>query len=225
MICALSLHLILAMSPHLAVPEDAYFGKSPSQVVAMGRTKWMDFYTEKSGSSSTYAMAEGMTLYGKAQQNLNNIKIVKLSKSKQKWYGNIRAKLTQFVVDSNKIGEAITGGGTIWTNINSAILADVEDLVAQSLGKTITSPVMKATVTSALQDLTKAVNTGEADIDLSKASSGHSAADCRKIISSLRAQVTNLRPLIKTAPKGLSALIDSFLIKTIVSTINAGKID
>jgi len=225
MTLAIAIQLVVLTSANNLVSEDPYFGKSPSQVIAMGREAWMDFYTQKSGLSSTYAMAEGMTLFGRASQKINSSKIIKLSKPKQMWYREFRAKLTRFAVDSNKIGVAITGGGTIWTNINAGILADIEEVVAESLGGTITYPDLQVSVKSALQNLARKVNTVATDIDISKARSGYSAAECRKIISSLKAQVVAFQPLIKSSSTGVRGLIESFLIKTLVSTVNVGKIN
>lgn len=111
-----------------------YLGKTPEQIVAMGRSKWFDAYTKKYGLS-TVDMADAEYKYGDALKSLNDRAIPRLDKKRGDWLKSMRKEIQGFSYSAHTVGEIIAGGGTIWRNINSTIHPDIEELIADSIKK------------------------------------------------------------------------------------------
>lgn len=109
-------------------------GKSPSQVVAMGREKWFEFFTSKVGDS-TAAMSGAESLYGACLKIANDKAIVKLPKEKRDQLGKLRYQLNRFNDEAIRLGEILSGGGTMWNPVFAGILADNEEAVAVLIGR------------------------------------------------------------------------------------------
>ncbi|MEI8282471.1 MAG: hypothetical protein WCG75_08710, partial [Armatimonadota bacterium] len=61
-----------------------FLGKSPEQIVAMGRERWTDIYSKKFGQEPTQ-VRNAEEKYGIALQNLNDRAISRLPRTRQIW--------------------------------------------------------------------------------------------------------------------------------------------
>jgi hypothetical protein len=102
-----------------------FMGKSPEQIVAMGREKWAELYGKKFGES-TVQVCQAQEKYGFALQNLNDRAIIRLPKTRQVWS-------QEYAVEAHEIGSIVTGGGTMWQTFNSTILPDVEQAISDCI--------------------------------------------------------------------------------------------
>ena len=110
----------------------AYLGKSPEQIVAMGRDKWFAAYTKKYGES-TMAMCEAETSFGDALKNLNDRALKRIPSARRAFLESARYHCTTVAVRAHEVGYAITGGGTIWRPFFAGIKPNVEQLIADSI--------------------------------------------------------------------------------------------
>jgi hypothetical protein len=110
----------------------AYLGKSPEQIVAMGRDKWFAAYTKKYGDS-TMAMCEAETSFGDALKNLNDRALKRVPSARRAFLESARYHCTTVAVRAHEVGYAITGGGTIWRPFFAGIKPNVEQLIADSI--------------------------------------------------------------------------------------------
>jgi hypothetical protein len=106
-----------------------YLGKTPEQIVAMGRTKWHELYGKKRGFS-TVDMVECEGLYGDALKNLNDRALRKLPEMRRKWLTGMRKVATDYAYSAHSVGYFMTGGGTMWNLIDSSIYPDVEEVIS-----------------------------------------------------------------------------------------------
>lgn len=109
-------------------------GKTPDQVVAMGRKKWFGYFTTKVGDS-TAAMSGAERLYGDCLKHSNDKAIVKLPKARRTLIGRLRVQLYRFDDEVVRLGEILTGGGTMWNPVYAGLQADCEEAVRVFIGK------------------------------------------------------------------------------------------
>ncbi len=117
----------------LAQDKTATYGKSNAQILAMGRSRWYDFYTTKGGGESTASMSSAEALYGEALAWRND----KFGKAR---IGRLRRLLQDTKSDAVSVGSAITGGGTMWNVIGAGLYADAEQTLYAILSKTGNAP-------------------------------------------------------------------------------------
>lgn len=93
-------------------------GKTYAQILAMGRSRWHDFFVGKDGgSTAAESSAEG--IYGDALAWRNG-KLLKGHPSP------LRKALQAFKNDAIDAGTAVTGGGTMWNITAGSLYADAE---------------------------------------------------------------------------------------------------
>lgn len=109
-------------------------GKTPDQVVAMGREKWYGYFTSKVGDS-TAAMSGAERLYGDCLKLINDRIIVKMPKAKRDLIGRLRVQLYRFDDEAVRLGEILTGGGTMWNPVYAGLQADCEEAVSVFIGR------------------------------------------------------------------------------------------
>lgn len=109
-----------------------FLGKSPEQIVAMGREKWTDLYGNKVGQS-TRDMCDAEEKYALALQNLNDRAIRRLPKTRQVWLQGVRKNTKEYAFEAHRIGEIVSGGGTIWRTFDAAIAPDVEEVISDCI--------------------------------------------------------------------------------------------
>ncbi len=132
-VSAVALGCLLALpAVGLQVEKSDYMGKTPDQVVAMGRSAWFKAYTRKFGDS-TMGMAFAEYVFGDALQKVNDRKLAKLPTARRKTLEEYRKELLGFAVDCHRIGELVSMGGTMWRNFDSTIPADVEEILAEAI--------------------------------------------------------------------------------------------
>lgn len=109
------------------------YGKTNAQILAMGRSGWIDFYTGREGGATTMAMAGAESLYGDALGWRND----KFGKAK---IGKLRVLLQATARDSCEVGTAVTGGGTMWNIIGASLMTDGEETLYSVLSGKGTGP-------------------------------------------------------------------------------------
>lgn len=132
----LPLLLIVTGAASLAKPPSKadLEGKTPDQVVAMGREKWFSYFTGRVGDS-TAAMSGAERLYGDCLKHSNDKVIVKMPKEKRDLIGRLRVQLYRFNDEAVRLGEILTGGGTMWNPVFAGLQADCEEAVRVFIGK------------------------------------------------------------------------------------------
>ena len=128
---------ILAFLVVLAQDKTDTYGKTNAQILAMGRSRWVDFYTSESrAGQSTAGMAGAEGFYGEALAWRND----RLGKAR---IGRLRSLLQDTKNDAVGVGSAITGGGTMWNIIASGLYSDAEETLYAVLTKTGKAPRRK----------------------------------------------------------------------------------
>ncbi len=107
---------------------DAYprrFNKTYAQILAMGRTAWMEYQGGKAGHS-TADMSEGLAAYRAALKWRNDRLSASSPGSVRRAVAALRPLMTGYADAMMEIGAYLSGGGTIWSNIHAGVLADAE---------------------------------------------------------------------------------------------------
>ena len=133
-----------------------FLGKTPEQIVAMGRDKWSDLYGTKVGLS-TRDMSDAQEKFGLALLNLNDRAIKRLPRSKQIWLHDIRKTTTEYAMDAHMIGRITSGGGTIWQNYDSTIAPDIEEIVSDCITDKPMPMVKMKSFEASMQELDKSI--------------------------------------------------------------------
>ena len=144
--------------------ESETYGKTWQQIVAMGRTKWYEFFTSRAGES-TLGMSRAEYLFGTSLLQHNDSKIKKTSSALRSQIVALRKPLQRFAESLIDVSSAFTGGGTMWTPVRAAVLANTEEVVSYLLGAK--NPKAKPTKTS---EITNQLNHVESQLKLSKES-------------------------------------------------------
>lgn len=176
-------------------------GKTPEQVVQMGREKWFHFFTGKVGDS-TAAMSGAERLYGDSLKFVNDKTIVKLPKAKRDSIGRLRQQMDTFHSELIYLGDMLSGGGTMWNPVYAGILADCEELVAVFIGRS--KPVKHgSTPEAAINLLERYLNANADDIREWGETEYRSVAKCKSKIVFLRSALPKLEATALTInPKG-----------------------
>lgn len=168
-----------------------YLGKSPEQIVAMGRDKWTDLYGKKVGDS-TKDMCDAQEKYATALRNLNERAMKRLPRTRQTWLQSMRKDAVEYASTAHQIGSILTGGGTIWQPINATIAPDVEELVADSIvGKKMPLYKMKS-FDAAMDELKVVINQSKDDV-------GEHAAELPMLTQKMSHQQKQLEALLAHA--------------------------
>lgn len=137
-----------------------FLGKSPEQIVAMGREKWSDLYGNKVGQS-TRDMCDAEEKYAFALQNLNDRAMKRLPKTRQVWLDGVRKNTKAYASEAHQIGEIVTGGGTMWRTFNSTIGADVEQVISDCITDKPMPMIKMKSWESAMADLDHVIATSK----------------------------------------------------------------
>ena len=138
----------------------SFMGKTPEQIVAMGRERWTDLYSKKFGQS-THAVCDADEKFGFALQNLNDRAIERLPNVRQRWLKEVRSSTKEFATQAHQIGSLISGGGTIWQTFDATICPDVEQTIADCIAS-------KPVIGEASKPIDSDLNALDAKIDMVK---------------------------------------------------------
>ena len=165
-----------------------FLGKSPEQIVAMGREKWGDLYGKKLGHS-THTDSDAEEKYGIALQNLNNRAIQRLPKTRQIWLGEVRKSTREYAAEAHQIGTLITGGGTMWQTFNATIGPDVEQTIADCIVNKPLPVLRLKSFESEIQALDKVITHAKEDNDAPRFTD---LMKHRQILSTKQSKLLNL---------------------------------
>lgn len=201
----LSLLLLLLMS---VAGFAQTLGKTDAQILAMGKTKWLDYYAEKEGTS-TADMCDANASYGAALKRRNDRLIAEnldgdwVSKLRK-----LRKLLTSFGTSAIDLSYNRAGGGTMWNIFYSAIDTDVEEVVYGLLEQKGAKPkaLVVSTVTKALDRLASENQILARD----KTASYFKAAEARKSVAEMRTQFQQILVIAKTTSRNDSDRILGF---------------
>ncbi len=157
-----------------------YLGKTPEQIVAMGRKKWSDLYEEKVGGSTADTVL-GQEKFGEALRNLNDRAMKRMPSPRQKWLSTARELTTNFAYEAHRVGEFVSGGGSIWRVFDASIAPDVEELVADSIVKKKMPMVKMKSFESANKELDAAIERAKTEGTISKDREMELASHRRKL--------------------------------------------
>ena len=176
-------------------------GKTPEQVVQMGRDKWFKFFTGKVGDS-TASMSGAERLYGDSLKYVNDKTIVKLPKAKRDAIGRLRQQLDTFHTELINLGDMLSGGGTMWNPVYAGVLADNEEAIAVFIGRA--KPIKHgSTPEAAINLLDRYLDANADDIREWGETEFRSVAKCKGKIAFLRSALSKLEATAAAVhPKG-----------------------
>ena len=172
----------------------AYLGKSPEQIVAMGRDKWFAAYTKKHGES-TAAMCDAETTFGDALRNLNDRALRRVPASRRAFLESARYHCTQVALRAHEVGYAVTGGGTIWHPIFAGIKPNVEQLIADAIVNKPMPMIKMKSIESRYEELS--VMTKRASEEMTDESKG----ELKKALNEFKYQEAISRKFVEGAPE------------------------
>ena len=132
----MGLCLAMVIVSSFAFAQDNYntYGKSEAEIVAMGWTKWNDFYTNKT-SGSTVDMVTANEIYGAVLQHRNDRMLKGLTDEKSvATIKELRTLLTDYAGSAVNMAENRSGGGTIWHIFYAGILPETESVLYAVMG-------------------------------------------------------------------------------------------
>ena len=116
----------------------------------------------------------------------------------------------------------MTGGGTMWININSSIIPDVEQLLGALLpphqGYTSKSEL---SIPAEIKKLAAKVAENAKDIDFMGKDNGMNVAYCHKYLKQLSDQYQKFGPVLKAAQPSHQRAIKEFLARAVSIATNS----
>lgn len=189
------------------------FGKTANQIVALGRTKWFEFYTAKAGES-TLSMASAERIFGESLRSLNNSRLRRANSAVQQITKKLRPLLTDLGGKMIQVASALSGGGTIWTPVRAGLLADVEEVIDFLLGnrrEKITS-VTTAEISNQLDHVVSQLKSNAASID-SMAVDSPKSSEAIKLVQDCRELVRQIAVIAKASSRAESSRILAYCLK------------
>lgn len=120
--------MVLALMLGLAAQVDR-LDKSDAQIMAMGRLKWFEYYTQKQGDSNA-AMRTAENTYGEVLKRANDRLIAKAQVRVRTDVKEARERLTRVGMLVLELEECYNGGGTMYQVARATIQPDVEEIVS-----------------------------------------------------------------------------------------------
>lgn len=174
--------------------RSAYLGKSPEQIVAMGRDKWFAAYTKKHGEH-TRGMCDAETTYGDALKNLNDRALRRLPAARRAFLESARYHCKQIALRGHEVGYAITGGGTIWNPMFASIHPSVEMLIAESIVNKPMPMVKMKSIESRFEEMDETSKKAFPDM------TEESITEFKKTLNEFRYQESVSRKFVESAPE------------------------
>jgi hypothetical protein len=189
----------LILQPANSLPAEM----TDTKVQSMGRSKFVEWYTTKYGSS-TMAMCDAETLYGDVIARHNNNAIRQQTSATRTFFAAVRKPLKDF---SMKLWEATmcaTGGGTMWQPIIASVHPDVEELL-----RPISNGLPLHSQSRVISDVTKLYPTFEAMVkqyekENPNTEGYYTAAQARMVFGDAKKQFDVVVGLLKTRPRSES---------------------
>lgn len=179
--------------------QGSNLGKTDAQILAMGRQKWFAYYSSKEGDS-TADNCDAESLYGAVLKRRNDRLAAKRPKATREAVRKLRPELTAFAEGVYEVGEALTGGGTLWNVIRAGISPNVEEALGAFVG--VRMPASKATaagIRRELDDLLKSVRAQSKFIE-QMAGSGGGVDSATKGIMQARLALAAIEKVLQGRP-------------------------
>ncbi len=167
-----------------------FLGKSPEQIVAMGRAKWTELYSKKFGQDTLKAR-DAAEKFGFALQNLNDRAITRLPRTRQIWLQEVRKTTKEYASEAHQIGSIVTGGGTMCQTFDSTIHPDVEQAISDCI---VDKPLPKLNLKSfgdQMQELDLVISNAKLSVD-SETSQYQDLLELRSALATKQAKLLNL---------------------------------
>ncbi|MBS1724500.1 MAG: hypothetical protein JSS66_16275 [Armatimonadetes bacterium] len=133
MVVFTSIALLLSLVGQQFTNEDR-FGKSVDQMLAMGRTKWHEWYTDGSrGGLSTAGETFAEMTFADGLKQRNAAWRATATAPVQRLVDRLDKDFASTLANCVDVGRAFTGGGTMWNPISAGCAADVEEAIADVL--------------------------------------------------------------------------------------------
>lgn len=166
-----------------AQAENTY-GKTESQILAMGPDRWSAFYESKT-SDSTADMAKGAQIFGDIARRRNDGLVKTASPTLRNRVLKLRTLMNDYAGAAIDLGYNFDGGGTIWVPISAGIETDIERVLHAILGGTEkkANDIMVSAVNSQLNELEGVIVKTHAD---STAAGYFKYGDAKKSLATMR---------------------------------------
>lgn len=105
-----------------------YFGKTPEQVVKMGRDDWFD-YSMKHTHQTNADMSIAEITYGEAMMKVNDKAMARLPKARHDWLLQMRKACRDYSVAAYDMGMSISIESHLWSLDRSRMGGDIEELI------------------------------------------------------------------------------------------------
>jgi hypothetical protein len=196
-------------------PETHTLGKTPQQVVAMGRQKWFDFYTASQGDS-TMASVDAERTFATCLASITNTKITKLPKAKQAELAHLRDLMRATGVKVIECGMALTGGGSIWNLFGASQEVDVEETMADL----VTMPKKPSTATQAefwkqVKIAKELIDENAENIDQNAGTGGLKASEALGRLESIKSDFSASVKIISSWPTAKRGRVMSYFAEAV----------
>ena len=172
----------------------AYLGKSPEQIVAMGRDKWFAAYTKKYGEH-TRGMCDAETTFGDALKNLNDRALKRVPASRRAFLESARYHCKQIALRGHEVGYVMTGKGTLWHPIFAGIYPNVEELIAESIVNKPMPMIKMKSIESRFEEMDATFKTASGDM------TEESITEFKKALNEFKYQESVSHKFVESAPE------------------------
>ncbi|MFQ3587578.1 MAG: S-layer homology domain-containing protein [Fimbriimonadaceae bacterium] len=108
--------------------DEDRLGSTVGQLLAMGRDAWLAYHAERQGQS-TAAMAAAEAIFADALRVRNAENLAKASPATRNRVNRLRTSMRRYADRLIEAQRAITGGGTMWVNIEAGVATDLEQAI------------------------------------------------------------------------------------------------
>ncbi|MBX3097580.1 MAG: hypothetical protein KF812_12010 [Fimbriimonadaceae bacterium] len=144
---------VMALLTHAFTQDESdRLGLTNPQIVALGYEAWSAKYSEERGDS-TASINIGNTVFRDALLEEDDKIIARWPESRRSFILNLRRDLNVTTRDVVEVGYVVTGGGTIWSNIETGRLVHNEQTISKVLNQRFNSRTTQDEVWTAYQQM------------------------------------------------------------------------
>lgn len=205
---------ILVLLISLADAQDLKetYGKSHSQILAMGYSKWYDHFTANAGET-TYGMSRASYFYAESLKWRNQTLEKKQPVRLRTQIATLRSQFDKFGTASISVYRALSGGGTLWQLTYASDSMNREETIYALLGGKVkpSKPQVVSNVSKEISSLKVAV----AKSPSSTWTTEFPKADTQKRLAEIDASWKQILAIAKTMDRRKSDHILSYCVSAI----------
>lgn len=220
------LFLFALLSPLLLAQDytdqDRY-GKTESEVLAMGHSKWAEWFTDSSrAGESTFGMADAERIYCVARTKKNREIIASLPDLEKAHFEKVVTLMANLNKSAVFVGRGFTGGGSLWTILQPGMEATAAQALADVLTSTKAETAKQADVWAAVKVARKTLSANRESMESTRVPSDPSVQAVLNELDTMVNHVSDMIQLVAQRPSAEKGITFWYLTRVVKLTTLEG---